>query len=183
MHRIAHRLFLGPILVVAWCAPADADGGSLVLSATRAGYQLSVFTAPVPLRAGPVDISVLVQDSVTRAPVPDVGVTVRVTRPGHPVLEYAATTEAATNKLFRSAQFMLPDAGRWDLEIQVVGERGTAAIRCEVEAAQRLPRWREVWPWVGWPVVVIGLFVVHLWRARDAKPSRVRTLDPKPRGP
>ena len=28
------------------------------------------------------------------------------------------------------------------------------------------PRWLEVWPWVGWPAVVILLFFVHQWRCR-----------------
>ena len=38
-----------------------------------------------------------------------VRVTIRMTKPGGPALEYPATTEAATNKLFHAAQFELPD--------------------------------------------------------------------------
>jgi hypothetical protein len=90
-----------------WCAPAVADGGALRLSGTAGGYRISVFTAPTPFRAGPVDVSVLVQDASTGNPATQVPVTIRMTRSGGLALEYPATTAAATNKLFRAAQFEL----------------------------------------------------------------------------
>ena len=89
-------LVAGPL-----CVPARADGGLLRLSAKKNGYQISVFTAPTPIRAGAVDISALVQDALTGTPITDVRVTVRMTKTGTPDLESLATAEAATNKLFR----------------------------------------------------------------------------------
>jgi len=148
--------FLGP-----WCAPAAADGGTLRLSAKKGGYQLSVFTSPTPFRAGPVDISVLVQDSSTRALMPHARVTVRITKLGQPAIEYPATREAATNKLFHAAQFVLPEPGRCQMQVEVEGLHGTAVIGGEIEAAGPLPRWRETWPWIGWPALAIALFGIH----------------------
>jgi hypothetical protein len=158
-----------------WCAPAIADGGALRLSGTAGGYRISVFTAPTPLRAGPVDVSVLVQDASTGNPLTQVPVTIRMTRSGGPVLEYPATTEAATNKLFRAAQFELPGAGRWALQVRVDGRQGPAVIAGEVEAAEPLPRWPEIWPWFSWPTLVIALFGVHqiLVRRRTGRGDRV----------
>ena len=83
------------------CMPVRADGGLLRFSAKKSGYQISVFTAPTPIRVGTVDISALVQDASTGTPMKDVRVTVRMRKTGTPDLESLATTEAATNKLFR----------------------------------------------------------------------------------
>ena len=48
-----------------WLHGAAADGGSMRSVRKKGGYQITVFTAPTPFRAGPVDISVLVQDAST----------------------------------------------------------------------------------------------------------------------
>jgi hypothetical protein len=158
-------LFVG--LVFAWCfleafrAPASADGGSLRLSGVQAGYQINVFTSPTPFRAGDVDISVLVLDAATGDLVTQAAVTVRMTKSGRSALEYAATTEAATNKLFRAAQFKIPEPGRWQLQVEINGLRGHAVIGGDVDVAAPLPRWRELWPWICWPAVAVVLFGFH----------------------
>ncbi|HEV3262089.1 MAG TPA: hypothetical protein VG013_34880 [Gemmataceae bacterium] len=154
-------LFLG-----AWCIPANGDGGSVRLSANKGGYRITVFSAPSPFRAGPVDISVLVQDARTGEPLAQAGVTVRMTKIGQPALEYPATQEAATNKLLHAAQFEVPVPGRWELEVRVEGLQGTAVVACELEAAEPLPRWLEMWPWIGCPALAIALFGIHQVLAR-----------------
>ena len=98
---------------------------------------------------------------MTGAPLTQVRVTIRMTKPGRLALEYPATTEAATNKLFHAAQFELPEPGRWEMQVQVEGLHGIAVIGGEVEAAEPLPRWPELWLWIGWPALVIALFGIH----------------------
>ena len=98
-----------------------------------------------------------------------VKVTIRMTKPGRLALEYPATTEAATNKLFRAAQFELPESGRWALEVEVQGSHGLAAIGGELDAAEPLPRWRELWPWISWPALAIALFGIHQFFARRTR--------------
>jgi hypothetical protein len=141
------------------------------ISEKRGGFLITVFTAPAPFRAGPVDISVLVQDALTGEPVPETRVTVCMSKPGQLALEYPATREAATNKLLDAAQFELPEPGRWQLEVQVESARGLAVVGGELEAAAPLPRWRELWPWIGWPALPIALFGIHqvLCRRRAGK--------------
>ena len=123
-----------------------------------------------------MDISVLVQDSLTGEPVTGTRVIVHMSKHGERPFEYPATAAAATNKLFQAAQFDLPEPGRWDMEIDVEGSHGSAVIAGEVEAAEPLPRWREIWPWFGWPALVIVLFSFHqlLSRTRRAKPGFAR---------
>jgi hypothetical protein len=141
---------------------ASADGGAVRLRERAGNYQVTVFTSPTPFRAGPVDVSVLVQDAANGECVPDARVTVRLTARGDgDVLESPATAEAATNKLFHAAVFPLPGPGWWDVEVAVEGPRGPARVRFEVEAAEPPPRWRELWPWFGWPALAVALFGLH----------------------
>src|SRR5216117_196444 len=96
---------------------ARADGGAMRLRQRAGGYQIAVFTSPSPFRAGPVDVSVLVQDAATGECVPEAQVTVCLKAPGAGrTLECPATTEAATNRLFHAAVFELPEPGWWDVE-------------------------------------------------------------------
>jgi hypothetical protein len=80
---------------------------------------------------------------------------------GRLALEYPATAEAATNKLFHATQFQLPEPGRWQMQVQVDGLYGLAVLDGEVEAAEPLPRWLELWPWIGWPAIAVALFTIH----------------------
>src|SRR5215467_12956482 len=84
-----------------------ADGGTLCLLERAGGYQVAVFTAPTPLRAGPVDVSILVQNAQTGEQLPATRVVVwlRPRDANVPPLQHEATTEAATNKLFHAAKF------------------------------------------------------------------------------
>ncbi|SRR6266851_5068169 len=153
-----------------------ADGGTIRLSEKRDGFLITVFTAPAPFRAGPVDISMLVQDASTEELVPQAQVTVRMTKPGQLALEHPATREAATNKLLYAAQFELPEPGRWQLEVEVEAVHRLAVIRGELEAAAPLPRWRELWPWIGWPALAIALFGIHQVLARRRWSARAGPL-------
>lgn len=161
MRPVLHGLLLGWLFVPIFCAPANADGGAIRLSESKGGYRITVFSAPTPLRAGAVDISVLVQDASTGVPLPQTSTSIRMIKSGRLALEYPATSEAATNKLLQATQFELPEPGRWELQVQVEGVHGRTVIAGELEAAESLPRWHEQWPWIAWPAIAIVLFVIH----------------------
>jgi hypothetical protein len=160
-----------------------ADGGAVRLSERQGGYRITVFTEPTPFRAGPVDVSVLVQEARTGQPVPDARVTVRAALRGRPgeATVHPATVEAATNKLFRAAVFEIPEPGWWEIEVAVEGEHGPARAYFEVEAAEAAPRWLALWPWLGWPALVIVLFGIHqvlVWRQGRARAGTDHTREP-----
>jgi hypothetical protein len=172
--RAVIRLILVSSLLLARPFLVWADGGAVRLRERAGGYQIAVFTSPTPLRAGPVDVSVLVQDAETGECVPEARVTVRLTareggriaNPSHAVLEYPATEEAATNKLFRAAVFQLPEPGWWDVEVAVEGPHGPAQVRFGLQADEPLPRWQELWPWFSLPALAIALFCMYRVLAR-----------------
>ena len=83
-HRI-HPILMLAILSFHILDPsslARADGGAVRLRQKTGGYQIAVFTSPTPLRAGPVDLSVLIQDAATGEWVPEAQVTVCLKAPG-----------------------------------------------------------------------------------------------------
>ena len=169
MRRVKIGAILGCLLVGMYDQPALGDGGTVRLLQCQGNYRLSVFTAPTPFRAGPVDISVLVQDVVTGDIVPEAQITVCVMPhdwPGQPMRQ-VATSGAATNKLLKAAVFDLPQPGRWDVDVAISGRAGAAHVRFEMTAAGRIPQWPAMWPWISWPAPVVLLFSIHqllVWR-------------------
>jgi hypothetical protein len=160
-------------------SPAIADGGALRLSEQKGNYQIAIFTSPTPLRAGPVDVSALVQDAVTHEPVSDVRVTVKVARIDRPgvVIRQSATNEAATNKLFQAATLNLNQPGWWHLEVSLDGPLGTTEVDLDMEAASPLPKYFALWQWLTWPALPILLFCAHQFLARQRSPGMRRLED------
>jgi hypothetical protein len=153
---IISALFLLP-------SQATADGGTVRLSEQKGSYRITVFTLPTVLRAGLVDISVLVQEAATGEVASGVQVTIKAVRRGSPsvVIHHSATTEAATNKLYYAATFDLPEPGCYLVEVSIAATLEEAQVRFELEAAEPPPPWLAMLPWVGWPVLAILLFSVH----------------------
>lgn len=174
--RWALRFILVLIALDSGAEAARSDGGLLRLTEQAGPYRLSVFTTPTPLRAGPIDVSVLVQDAGTGATRSDVTVTITLTPAAGDgsVLHARATSTAATNKLFQAAAFDLPDAGPWLVTVALNGPEGTGQAAVTVEAEPSPPRWVELWAWIAWPLLPIALFARHqvrAWRRSSAPPA------------
>jgi hypothetical protein len=156
------RLLLIAAVLLYLPAVLHADGGTVRLSERKGDYRITVFTSPTPLRAGPIDISVFVQDVASGEPIARARVTVRATRrPGGETTYQPATTTAATNKLYQAAVFDLAEPGWWDVEIVIEGLGEPIKASFAMEAGQPLPRVWEMTPWIAWPALAIVLFGVH----------------------
>jgi hypothetical protein len=152
-------------------AAAQADGGLLRLTERRGGVRVSVFTSPTPPRVGVLDVSVLVQDAKGRV---RLGVPVRVrawpTDDADHVLDAAATAELATNKLMQAAHLELDRPGRWRLTVEVESTEFT----CDIDVAGTSSSWHPLIPWVGWPFLIVALFLLRFFLARREPPPRRR---------
>src|SRR5437868_14526508 len=104
-----------------------ADAGAVRVSQRYGNRQITVFTDPTPLRAGPVDVSILVQDTTTGGAILDDAITINVAPLGRSstATHHRATNAAANNKLFQAAQFDLPRAGQWEFTVDVQGSHET----------------------------------------------------------
>ncbi len=170
------KRWLVPLAALVLAGRAWADGGTLRLRHQAGNYRVAVFTSPAILRAGPVDVSVLVQDAATGKHMPQTQVTVSFREEGSSAstLEQPATVGAATNKLFHAAEFDLPRAGRWSVAVELDGQHGLATVHFDIEAAEALPRWLEVWPWIAWPAAGVVLFGVHQLLVQRSKSDAKR---------
>jgi len=156
-----------------------ADGGTVQFTAIRQGLQVSVFTDPGIPSAGPLDLSVLVQDAATHAAILDAEVRATLapetpkTLPASawaPPLCAANSTSnlqsfqldhrAAQNRLYYAALVQIPAAGRWRLEVDVL-RRGTQAVSIEgaLQVADQVAPWTSYWHLFLFPPLAIGLFV------------------------
>ena len=158
-------LFLVAALL-AFSSRAQADGGFVELHQEVGPFVVTVFTAPGPLRAGPVDISVLVQDRASGQPVLDGEVFVRLKSPGAITLVERATREVAQNKLLYSALINLPEAGQWELEVTIKQGKETASILGQVSAAAPRPFLLSYWRSLSLPPIVIAAFALNQWLKR-----------------
>lgn len=174
--RLQASCFLSLSLVLCPSSLLRADGGAVCLSEQKGNYRITVFTSPTPVRAGAVDVSVLVQDAASGELASEIDVTIRVRRSEAQGAEsvHAATTAAATNKLFHAANFDLPEPGGYSLAACIDGNLGKAQVHFELLAAEPLPVWSTLWPWISWPVLAIALFGVHQRLVSRRRPARWR---------
>jgi len=152
--------------LLAW-APSIArgDGGAVRYSERHLDRIVTIFTSPTPLRTGPVDISILLQDADTGIALTNVPVDVHaelINAQGarQMTLDARATNNAATNKLLCAAELNLPTPGHCRIEVSVKG-LSSEPIGFDVDVEEGLPPWVETLIWMGWPLVAIAVFAIH----------------------
>jgi hypothetical protein len=153
-------------LVVVMCAQlVRADGGAPLWSGRAGGYEVAVFQSPSPLRVGVGELSVLVQDAVTRELLTDAQTTVRFAPRSRPQeVQSVEFNRAATgSSLFQSAVLQLPESGWWEFELLVAGPLERTTVQFDVQVADAQPRWLSFWPLFSWPAIAVALFGVHQW--------------------
>ncbi len=161
--RPAYPFVLSSAILACCVSSAWADGGTVRTSVRKGIWQITAFTSPTPLRAGTIDVSVLVQDAKTGQFDPNIRVRVWAESRNEPRLAVTerATKEAATNKLLFAAVFELPEPGWWNFRIEIDGHGESEAVAFELEAGEPLPRWMSLTGWIAWPAVALLVFAVH----------------------
>jgi len=165
-------LFLA--LAAVFADVAFADGGTVLWRKDAGALVITVFATPAPLTAGPVDISLLLQDRGGLDPVLDASVSMRL-RPGslknasnndssddsNGEIQVRATRKQAQNKLLYAAAVTLPKSGKWQLAVTILrkGERTEAVETIDVATAPKMAA--TYWSYVAFPPVMIVLFVVR----------------------
>jgi cytochrome c oxidase assembly factor CtaG len=165
--RIRRAAVCSAALLLMGVRPAWGHHGGDVRLMEKAGpFLITVFSDPTPLRVGPVDFSVLVQDGDSGRPILDAEVTVRIREhgTGGPSILTQATRQNATNKLLYAAPVNLPAPGLWELQVSTRRQAQAADVMCMVTAAPPgfMPR-----AWLLYAAllsVMIGGGALHQWR-------------------
>ncbi len=172
---------------------ALADGGTVQISEEKGPYRITVFSASAVLRAGPEDISVLVQDRKTNRPLLNESVRLSFRRldqkpataneawvppccrmkSSSGLDEIEATHQVATNKLLYAATVILPEAGEWEVKATVkTSPHQEAAITGQLRVSPPAPPALAYWPFFFLPVVSVAGYMLHfnLRRLRGLRP-------------
>lgn len=161
-----------PILLILGAVSAMGDGGVLMGKEDWGSLRASVFASPAPLRAGPTDISVLLQ--ADGKPVLAAVVSFRWTSLGSgkewlpPCCSMSSDKEEipamlghSGNRLLYSAMLPIKSSGPGRLDIQVEYEGQTHHASFELSAAPPPPASARYWPWLAMTPLAIAGFVLH----------------------
>jgi len=151
-----------PVTVILAQASALADGGAVQLRKEAGPFVITVFTAPAPLSAGPVDISLLLQNRNGLEPVLDANVSLLLrAQDSGSEIRARATREHAQNKLLFAAPITLAESGKWQLTVTIQrnGERTDATGTIAVAPTREMVA--SYWGYIAFPPLIIVLFVIR----------------------
>jgi len=141
------------ILAMLLCQSAHADGGVVCLHEASGAFLVTLIVAPVPLTAGPVDATVVVQDRVTGALLADTGVELTF-RNSNAIVRQADRARANTYRI------ELPTAGRWAVSVRISRDKATAEFATAIQVGERKSRLLTVWPLLTLPWLMIALWLI-----------------------
>ncbi len=151
-----------PAAIMLAHASALADGGAIQLRKEAGPFVITVFAAPAPVAAAPVDLSVLVQNRNGLEPVLDATVAfILRSETSGAQIGVQPTRERAWNKLLYAAPVTFTESGKWQMHISIQrnGERietsGTIAVVPAFDGAT------SYWSYIAFPPLAIVLFVAR----------------------
>ena len=153
------------ILLLALTPALLADGGAIQSRQEAGPFVITVFTSPAPLRAGPVDMSVLVQNRDTLETVLDAAVSVHLQRADSEITA-PATRAQAQNKLLYAANIDLAEPGEWQYSVAVIHGGSHAIASGRMMAAPAGTKPASYWTYFVFPPLCIVLFGIHQWLGR-----------------
>lgn len=171
--------FLGTAIATFGMAqpPAMADTGQLQASEISGPFGINLYTSPVPLRAGEVEISALVTNAEDGAPALGAVVTMELRREGADAAS-SAKLEASRGgdglRYFVTTKVQNP--GRWAIRVEVANSLGEGSLLKTVQVDAALPMYITLWPALVFPPVVIALFVLNQrLRVRMRRGNRIQS--------
>jgi len=165
-------------LLVLSASSALADGEVVVESQLAGSWRVTLLASPWPLRAGPAEFSVLVQDAISGQPVADAEIALEVRPPTSSMspptlLRLSGVRGRGANPLFHSARLKLSTTGPWTLRVRVSEPALPSLAAVEVEVAPEASLFARHGIALSLPLLGVGLFCLHQWLsarrvARDA---------------
>ena len=150
-----------PVAMILAQATALADGGAVQLRKEAGPFMITVFTSPAPLSAGPVDISLLLQNRNGLEPVLDATVSLILRDASGAEIRARPTREQAQNKLLYAAPVTLAESGNWQLGVTILrnGERTGVTGTIDVAPAPKMAA--SYWSYIAFPPLMIVAFVAR----------------------
>ena len=180
MTKCFHAVFALSLLAA---TSGHADGGAILARRAINGLEVTIFASPVPPRAGPVDVSVLVQRDESAILDAEVKVAWQTLSSSPPDwlppcctmnrnAEWMPALRAhSNNKLLYSAVIPLKSSGPSELMISVTDGAREALLSCQIEVRPPLAPALAFWPWLLFPPTAVACFALHQRLARSGPTS------------
>lgn len=163
------------VAVVGLAGFAWADGGVVIAQKEFQNFSVTVFASPVPLRAGPADIAVLVQDAKTKKPITDAAVDIAWSTNGEGKADWLppccsmgtgegwqrASAAHSKNKLLSGVILPIKSEGASQFSIRVTRPESKEEFDVPVEALKPVPPAQAYWPLLAFPPIAMGLFALN----------------------
>ena len=162
------------ILWIGLSGTAWADGGAILARQKVGDLDVTIFASPAPLRAGPVDISVLVQEAGKTTTVMDANVEVVWSASPDAPIEWMppccsmgtldrmpAVRGHSQNKTLYSAIVPVKSAGPSQFSVRIQRGDVSEAISCDVEVQPPRSPILAYWPFLAFPPFFIAGFALH----------------------
>ncbi|MDW7981439.1 MAG: hypothetical protein RMH81_01280 [Thermomicrobium sp.] len=157
-HTAAVAWLVAVLVACLFPLAARANGGQVRIANYPIGpYEVTIFTSPVPLQTGTIDVSVLLQRRDDKSIVDDAEITLTVQPAEAGALQrYPVTREQATNKLYYAAEFPLDQPGTYRMQVEIRAPEGSGAVAFDVTVERaRSSLWRSWWLWAAIALVSI----------------------------
>lgn len=184
------KWFVFIFLIVSWTS-LHADGGVVQFQKEIQGLRITLFSESSPLRAGPADLSILVQKASNAEPILNANVTLQLIcekknadavadwRPLYCAMDgdsrnitLMPTHRQAGNKLLYATPAILPYSGLWSATV-IISRNGTeTTVSGTLDVQKPSDPWIAYLPYLMLPGFGIGLFALAQRARRDRKASR-----------
>jgi hypothetical protein len=142
---------------------AFSDGGTVQLRKHVGSFLLTLFSAPVPLRAGIADLGVMVQKASNQQSILDARVSLELSKPEQDKIAIQATRAQSDNKLLYGARVTLPSPGVWQFVLSVTANGETVQTSGNLSVLPEQTPLESYWPYFAIPPLAIFLFVINQW--------------------
>jgi len=154
-------LLLVLLLLLPLINTARADGGVVLCRRKATPFDITVFSAEMPLRPGPADLSVLVEQTQEHSPILNAQVLIELEHEAGVIIRTEATRSQARNKLLYCSLLTLPKAGHWKMMLHVVRGNEKADMLYDLVVTELPPVLISNWTLISLPPLVIILFLFN----------------------
>src|SRR6266850_3040420 len=156
------------ICVPALVRVARADGGVVMCQRTSAAFTITLFSTETPLRPGPADLSVLLEQPDGHSPILDAQVFIELQHQAGMIIRAEATRSQARNKLLYCSLINIPKSGQWKMKLHIIRNDTRAEMLSDLVVAAPQPVFLSHWELIAVPPIIIILFILNQWLRRRA---------------
>ena len=154
-------LLVGLISLLPITQIARADGGVVMCQRTSAPFTITLFSAEAPLRPGPADLSVLLEQPDSHSPILDAQVFMELQHESGTFILAEATRSQARNKLLYCSLVNLRAAGNWKIRLNIKRGDSRAEVLSDLVVAAPQPVLLSHWELIAFPPIIIILFIIN----------------------